>query len=134
MKESQENQSNTDVKVNNLLTNIRTLQEEKKSMEAKLTQTQTSYQAQVYLFSILRSIKEEKINIFIYFQMDAFQQKAEQCEQLCEKLTTLEIKISTESDEKSQYEVQSRRNILTITTYNFSLHITLRLFRINWRK
>jgi len=50
LRESQENQSNTDVKVNNLLVNIRTLQEEKKSIEAKLTQTQTSYQAQVCLF------------------------------------------------------------------------------------
>ncbi|XP_071554708.1 uncharacterized protein Root isoform X2 [Temnothorax nylanderi] len=82
LKESQENQSNTDVKVNNLLTNIRTLQEEKKSIEAKLTQTQTGYQA----------------------QLDALQQKTEECEHLCEKLTTLEIKMSTESDEKSQYE------------------------------
>ncbi|XP_012540791.1 rootletin [Monomorium pharaonis] len=82
LKESQENQNNTDVKVNNLLANIRTLQEEKKSVEAKLTQTQTGYQA----------------------QLDALQQKTEECEQLCEKLTTLEIKISAESDEKSQYE------------------------------
>lgn len=50
LKESQENQSNTDIKVNNLLANIRTLQEEKKSLEAKLTQKQASYQAQVNLF------------------------------------------------------------------------------------
>ncbi|XP_077281306.1 ciliary rootlet coiled-coil, rootletin isoform X2 [Temnothorax americanus] len=82
LNESQENQSDTDVKVNNLLTNIRTLQEEKKSIEAKLTQTQTGYHA----------------------QLDALQQKTEECEHLCEKLTTLEIKMSTESDEKSQYE------------------------------
>lgn len=132
MKESQENQSNADVKVNNLLANIRTLQEEKKSVEAKLTQTQTSYQAQVYLFFyVLYITKIGKINIFIYFQLNAFQQKTEECEQLCEKLTTLEIKISTESDEKSQYEVHSRRNIIIITIYNLSVHITLRLFRIN---
>ncbi|KAL6443577.1 hypothetical protein ACFW04_001609 [Cataglyphis niger] len=82
LKESQENQSNTDVKINNLLTNIRTLQEEKKSLEAKLTQKQTGYQA----------------------QLDALQQKTEECKQLCEKLTILELKISTESEEKSQYE------------------------------
>lgn len=50
LKESHENQSNTDIKVNNLLANIRTLQEEKKSLEAKLTQKQASYQAQVNLF------------------------------------------------------------------------------------
>jgi len=50
LKESQENQSNTDIKVNNLLANIRTLQEEKKSLEAKLTQKQANYQAQVNLF------------------------------------------------------------------------------------
>ncbi|KAL6255819.1 hypothetical protein P5V15_013062 [Pogonomyrmex californicus] len=82
LKESQESQSNTDAKVNNLLANIRTLQEEKKSMEAKLIQAQTGYQA----------------------QLDTLQQKTKECEQLCEKLTTLEIKMTTESDEKSQYE------------------------------
>ncbi|KAL0100440.1 hypothetical protein PUN28_019642 [Cardiocondyla obscurior] len=82
LKESQENQSNTDVKVNNLLANIRTLQEEKKSIEVKLSQTQTSYQA----------------------QLEVLQQKTGECEQLNEKLTTLEIKMSTESEEKSQYE------------------------------
>ncbi|XP_072755819.1 uncharacterized protein Root [Anoplolepis gracilipes] len=82
LKESQENQSNTDVKVNNLITNIRTLQEEKKSLEAKLTQKQTTYQA----------------------QLDVLQQKTEECEQLCEKLTILDLKISTDSEEKSQYE------------------------------
>ncbi|XP_032664691.1 rootletin isoform X3 [Odontomachus brunneus] len=80
--ESQENQSNTDVKVNSLLANIRTLQEEKNSVEAKLTQKQTGYQA----------------------QMDALQQKTEECEQLYEKLTILELKISTETEEKSQFE------------------------------
>ncbi|GAB1869589.1 Rootletin [Camponotus japonicus] len=82
LKESQENQSNTDIKVNNLLASIRTLQEEKKSLEAKLTQKQASYQA----------------------QLDALQQKTKECEQLCEKLSMLELKISTESEEKSQYE------------------------------
>lgn len=50
LKESQENQSNTDIKVNNLLANIRTLQEEKKSLEAKLTQKQAGYQTQVCHF------------------------------------------------------------------------------------
>jgi len=102
-------------------------------MEAKLTQTQTGYQAQVYLFSayVLHSTEEGRTNIFIYFQLDALQRKTEECEQLCEKLTTLEIKMTTESDEKSQYEVQSRRNILIITTYNLSVHVSLRLFRIN---
>lgn len=50
LKDSQENQSNTDIKVNNLQANIRMLQEEKKSLEAKLTQKQAGYQAQVYLF------------------------------------------------------------------------------------
>ncbi|XP_020278588.1 rootletin isoform X2 [Pseudomyrmex gracilis] len=82
LKESQENQSSTNVKVNSLLANIRTLQEEKKSLETKLTQKQSGYQA----------------------QLDALQQKTEECEQLCERLTTLELKISTESEEKSQYE------------------------------
>ncbi|XP_014470851.1 PREDICTED: centromere-associated protein E [Dinoponera quadriceps] len=80
--ESQENQSDTDVKVNSLLANIRTLQEEKNSLEAKLTQKQSGYQA----------------------QHDALRHKTEECEQLYEKLTILELKISTEAEEKSQYE------------------------------
>lgn len=105
LKESQENQSATDVKVNNLLANIRTLQEEKKSMEAKVTQTDWLPSTGISFFYVLQSTKEERINIFIYFQLDAFQKKTQECEQLCEKLTTLEIKMSTESDEKSQYEV-----------------------------
>lgn len=49
LKESQENQNNTDVKINNLLTNIQTLQEEKKFLEAKFIQKQTSYQEQVLI-------------------------------------------------------------------------------------
>lgn len=69
-------------------------------------------------------LKKEELILSYLFQLDALQQKAQECEQLCEKLTTLEIKMSTESDEKSQYEVQFRRNIFTIiislSAYNFA--------------
>jgi len=53
LKESQENQSNADVKINNLLANIRQLQEEKKSLEATVIQKQTNYQAQVCFFMLV---------------------------------------------------------------------------------
>lgn len=124
LKESQENQSNTDVKVNNLLANIRTLQEDRKSLEAKLTQKQSAYQAQVYLFIHISHTfyTYKKTLIFIYLQLDVLQQKTEECEQLCEKLTILELKMSTESDEKSQYEVLFERDIHNC--YNFSKYVT----------
>lgn len=51
------------------------------------------------------------INYFICIQLDALQQKAIECEQLYEKLTTLELKINTESEEKSQYEVLSKTSV-----------------------
>jgi hypothetical protein len=47
LKEFQENRSNADVKINNLLANMQALQEEKNSLEMKLIQKQTGYQTQV---------------------------------------------------------------------------------------
>ncbi|KAK2575631.1 hypothetical protein KPH14_011894 [Odynerus spinipes] len=80
--EYQDNQSKVDEKINHLLANIRILQEEKNSLEARLSQRETSYQS----------------------QMNILQQKAEECDQLREKVISLEMIINTDTEEKNLYE------------------------------
>ncbi|XP_076662657.1 ciliary rootlet coiled-coil, rootletin isoform X2 [Andrena cerasifolii] len=80
--ETQETQSKTDAQINNLLTNIRILQDEKNSLEVKLSQKQSGYE----------------------MQLNALQQKTEECEQLREKVAGLELMIGNSSEEKAQCE------------------------------
>ncbi|XP_033338435.2 ciliary rootlet coiled-coil, rootletin isoform X2 [Megalopta genalis] len=80
--ETQEVQNKSDTQINTLLANIRMLQDEKNSLEMKLSQKQGSYD----------------------MQLNALQQKTEECEQLREKLANLELMISSSTEEKIQCE------------------------------
>ncbi|KAG7207976.1 hypothetical protein KM043_009556 [Ampulex compressa] len=80
--EFQESQNKSDVQMNSLISNIRVLQEEKSILESKFSQKQSGYQA----------------------QMDSLQHKTEECEQLREKITSLELLMNAGSEEKAQYE------------------------------
>lgn len=48
LSECQENQTKVDERLNNLLANMRTMQEEKNSLEARMSQRETSHQSQVF--------------------------------------------------------------------------------------
>lgn len=53
MSETQEIQNRSDMQINTLLTNLRILQDEKNSLEVKLSQKQSSYEMQVHFTYIL---------------------------------------------------------------------------------
>lgn len=102
--ETQETQSKTDAQINNLLTNIRILQDEKNSLEVKVSQKQSGYEMQVrfaYIFVEIPSL----LSCYL-FQLNALQQKTEECEQLREKVASLELMIGNSSEEKAQCEVK----------------------------
>ncbi|XP_043473527.1 rootletin isoform X3 [Leptopilina heterotoma] len=80
--EAGDNSNKTDMKLNNLLINIRTMQEEKNVLESKLSQKDAVCQA----------------------QMEALHHKTSEVEHLRERVTTLELTVSSETEEKSQYE------------------------------
>ncbi|XP_024946085.1 rootletin isoform X3 [Cephus cinctus] len=80
--ETQEAQNKSDSKLHNLHASLRALQDEKNALEAKLSQKQAAFQAQA----------------------EALQQKTEESEHLRERVTTLELTITSESDERGQYE------------------------------
>lgn len=52
LSEYQENQTKVDERLNNLLANMRTIQEEKNSLEARMSQRETSHQSQVLNYKI----------------------------------------------------------------------------------
>lgn len=80
--EAQEHQNKTDSKVSDISSTLRRIHDEKVALEAVLTQKQVSFAA----------------------QHDALHQKSNEVEQLREKVTTLELTVSSESEEKGQYE------------------------------
>ncbi|XP_015432669.1 PREDICTED: LOW QUALITY PROTEIN: rootletin [Dufourea novaeangliae] len=80
--ETQETQNKSDSQINTLLANIKHLQDEKNSLEVKLSQRQGSYE----------------------MQLNVLQQKTEECEHLREKVANLELTISNCTEEKIQYE------------------------------
>jgi rootletin len=82
LKEQTDTQSKTEAKLSSALLNLRQLQEEKGSMEARLGQKTAALQAQA----------------------EALQQKTEDTQALQEKLTNLELSLHSESEEKLQYE------------------------------
>ncbi|XP_043519039.1 rootletin isoform X2 [Frieseomelitta varia] len=82
LSETQEIQNRSDMQINTLLTNLRILQDEKNSLEVKLSQKQSGYE----------------------MQLNALQLKTEECEQLREKVINLEMMISNSSEEKAQSE------------------------------
>lgn len=82
--EAGDNSNKTDLKLNTLLMNIRTIQEDKNVLESKLSQKDAVCQA----------------------QMEALQHKTSEVEHLRERVTTLELTVSSETEEKSQYEVK----------------------------
>ena len=53
MDENQEIQNRSDIQINTLLTNIRMLQDEKNSLEVKLSQKQSGYEMQVNFIYII---------------------------------------------------------------------------------
>ena len=53
MSETQEIQNRSDMQINTLLTNLRILQDEKNSLEVKLSQKQSGYEMQVHFTFIL---------------------------------------------------------------------------------
>ncbi|CAD6231744.1 GSCOCG00001565001-RA-CDS [Cotesia congregata] len=80
--EALECQTKSDSKINNISITLRNIQDEKASLEGQLSQKQTSYQ----------SLHE------------ALHQKTQENEYLREKVTALELTVSSESEEKGQYE------------------------------
>lgn len=62
MSETQEIQSRSDIQINTLLTNLRILQDEKNSLEVKLSQKQSGYEMQVYFYIYSDSL-------FLYLQV-----------------------------------------------------------------
>lgn len=88
--ESHESQSKGDSKLNKVLQNFRSLQEEKGSLEAKLGQKSVELQSQTV----------------------ALQKKIEENQQMRDKIVSLELSVSSGNEEKLQYEVKICNTII----------------------
>lgn len=84
LQEAQDTQSKGDHKMTKVLQSLRTLQEEKGNLEATLGQKHMELQA----------------------QNDALLKKTEEAKQMRQKVVSLELSLSGESDQKHHYEVK----------------------------
>lgn len=101
LQEAHESQSKGDSKLNKVLQSLRSLQDEKGSLEARLGQKEIALHAQVTLLSFFLV----KTNMSL-FQTEALNKKTQEVQEIRDKLVSLELTVNNSNEEKSHYQVK----------------------------